>query len=744
MRIYNNGLDYIWDELYIIERGIGLLLQRFKGREASDDSPFAMRRLVVTPDDIKRSMDEGGRSLTDEALAAFRTERAAAEREHADIVTESIRSGVVLPLAFLSWRLQLTVWERRCIMLCLANEIDPRYESWFGYLNDDVTLRVPTAGLALQLLCDHPEEFIEARMLLTDGAKLSRYLLTAREASSGSLRSDLRMPLKLDKRITSFLLGTETLDARLGGFVTRVDESQPLEPLLFGEELQERLLAAVERERELNSYLAAAGDSLSAPFLQLSGPAGAGKKLQAKHLAQALRQPLLIVRLDRLYADAGEASAHLAGIVREALITGAILAFEDVIPSAAPADEERRAGMLRLLSAALADYGRMARQPVILWLNRAELRREQLPLPPEAALLNGSIEVPEADVRLQLWRDAAAGLEDAESGVTGGDALLIQLADKYKFTPGQIAGTHSQAQRLAALEQRAQAEIEDYAAASRMQVQHKLSELAEKRQPARSWNDLILPEEPMLQLKEACSRFTHSETVFQRWGFGRKLPYGRGLSMLFAGPPGTGKTMAAEIVAGELGLELYRIDLSRVVSKYIGETEKNLRELFAEAENSGSILFFDEGDSLFGKRTEVKDSHDRFANMEAAYLLQRIESFDGVSILATNLMQNMDEAFMRRMQTIIKFPFPDALDRERIFRSLLPEEAPLDDDLDLPFLASRVEVAGGHIKNIVLSAAFLAAGEASPIGMRHMVRGARQELHKMGKIIVKEAFDPYI
>jgi SpoVK/Ycf46/Vps4 family AAA+-type ATPase len=262
--------------------------------------------------------------------------------------------------------------------------------------------------------------------------------------------------------------------------------------------------------------------------------------------------------------------------------------------------------------------------------------------------------------------------------------------------------------------------------------------------PARTWDDLVLPPEPLSLIKEACSQFRHRETVYEKWGFGRKLPYGRGLSLLFSGPPGTGKTMAAEIVAGELGLELYRIDLSRIVSKYIGETEQRLSELFAEAEHSGAILFFDEGDALFSKRTEVKDAHDKYANMEAAYLLQRIEAYDGVTMVATNLLQNMDEALLRRMSFVVKFPFPDAADRERIFRAHLPPDAPLDEDLDFTFLASRLDVSGGYIKNIVLAAAFLAASADRPIAMSHFVRAARQELRKMGKILIKEMFSPYL
>ncbi|MUT67116.1 AAA family ATPase [Paenibacillus sp. NEAU-GSW1] len=534
--------------------------------------------------------------------------------------------------------------------------------------------------------------------------------------------------MKLDQRIISLLLETERMDSRLSGVASRTDEKEALEPLLVGAQLQRALLQAVRSCRDLET-----GQSGYFPVIQLTGPAGGGKKLHVKHVSHALGQPLLIIHGQRLPA-AGEALREkLRLLVREAIITGAALAFENT--DALWAEESQAAESFKAFRAALSEYAAEGKSPVVFWLNREAKRREQLPLPETAAMLDIALPYPAAVERLFVWKQAANGKL--------ADDLQSELADKYKFTPGQIQGTMRQAFRLAAMRGGDVPHTGELAEASRTQVQTRLSELADKLTPVRGWDDLVLPDDSFAQLKEACARFRYGETVYGRWGFGRKLPYGRGLSMLFAGPPGTGKTMAAEVMAKELGIELYRIDLSRIVSKYIGETEKNLREMFAEAENSGSILFFDEADSLFGKRTEVKDSHDRYANMEAAYLLQRIEAFDGVSILATNLQQNMDEAFLRRMQVIVQFPFPDAEGRERIFRGLLPEEAPVDAELDLPFLAERIDVAGGHIKNIVLSAAFLAAGEGRPIGMVQMIRAAQQEFKKMGKIVVREQFEPY-
>jgi len=228
----------------------------------------------------------------------------------------------------------------------------------------------------------------------------------------------------------------------------------------------------------------------------------------------------------------------------------------------------------------------------------------------------------------------------------------------------------------------------------------------------------------------------------EQWGFERILPYGRGISMLFTGPPGTGKTMSALVMAKAMGTELYRVDLTRVVSKYIGETEKNLAEIFDRAALSGAILFFDEADSLFGKRSEVKDSHDKYANMETSYLLQKMEEYEGLTILATNFSQNLDDAFMRRIHYIIKFPFPDAEQREQLWRSVLPANMPTE-ELDFPFLAKTLELSGGPIKNIVLTAAYMAAEQGSHVTMKHMVEAAIQEYKKTGKLLMRERLGQY-
>ena len=296
------------------------------------------------------------------------------------------------------------------------------------------------------------------------------------------------------------------------------------------------------------------------------------------------------------------------------------------------------------------------------------------------------------------------------------------------------------------MQQKAEAEaitLEDLYNGCRAQSNQKLSALAKRIKPKYRWDDLILPKEKKEQLEEVKNYIKNKGVVYHDWGFDDKLSLGKGLNIMFSGTSGTGKTMAAEVIASELGLDLYKIDLSMVVSKYIGETEKNLNRIFKEAEQSNAILFFDEADALFGKRSEVRDSHDRYANIEISYLLQKMEENEGIVILASNLSQNIDDAFMRRMHFNVEFPFPEEEYRYKIWRSLFPKEAPVADDIEFEFLAKRLKIAGGNIKNIIVTAAFLAAEDSEAIGMEHIIKGAKREFQKMGKVCSQSEFGTY-
>jgi SpoVK/Ycf46/Vps4 family AAA+-type ATPase len=265
------------------------------------------------------------------------------------------------------------------------------------------------------------------------------------------------------------------------------------------------------------------------------------------------------------------------------------------------------------------------------------------------------------------------------------------------------------------------------------QSRARLESLAQYIEPVATWEDLVLPPVQLQTLRQITAQVRQRQRVYQDWGFSQKSSRGLGISALFAGGSGTGKTMAAEVLANELCLNLYRIDLSQVVSKYIGETEKNLRQVFDAAEDGGAILLFDEADALFGQRSEVKDSHDRYANIEVSYLLQRMESYLGLAILTTNMKASLDSAFLRRLRFTVQFPFPDTSQRAEIWRRVFPQATPTE-GLN-PEALARLNVAGGNIRNMALTAAFLAADEDRPIAMRHLLSAARSEYAKLEKTL---------
>ena len=318
------------------------------------------------------------------------------------------------------------------------------------------------------------------------------------------------------------------------------------------------------------------------------------------------------------------------------------------------------------------------------------------------------------------------------------------LANKFILTGGEIHSICREAAARALLRNSAEpVSLADIEAAARGQSNQGLRRLAQKVNCVHDWPDLVLPARSLRQLREVCAAEKFRHIVYSQWGYDRRLAQGRGLNVLFCGASGTGKTMAAGIIARGLALDLYKIDLSSVVSKYIGETEKQLSQIFHEAGSSNAILFFDEADALFGKRSEVKDAHDRYANVEVAYLLQKMEEYEGIVILATNFRRNMDDAFTRRMHHIVEFPFPDADCRERIWKGLVSPAAPLSSDVNFAFLARQFELSGGNIRNVALAAAFLAAESGGDIRMEHFILGTSRELQKLGKMPSRSEFREY-
>jgi len=593
----------------------------------------------------------------------------------------------------------LSDFELDVILLALAPEVDGRYERLYGYLQDDVSRKRPTVGLALDLLTATAEERLAARGAFgTDGALLGRRVLTLVPDPRAVSPPLIARFLALDEQIVDILLEQGGLDRRLASCCHLLTP-----PPGHGEDCDRVLLRMVD-------------DAWGRHPLRLyfHGPRGAGQRRTAEALAGELAVPLLVVEAGRLPDE----DAALDLVFREASLHGALLYIDDV---SSPCELS--------LADRLADYHGV----VIVAGNKPWTPTSRRPL----GVLTVSFARGDAPKRRMAWERTLASY-----GAEAAPGDLDALAGRFRLGSGQIEDAVLTALTAARLRIAGDAEAttatptrEELFAAARGQTGHELTALARRIEPSYGWDDIVLTADSLAQLHDLCDWVAYRRRVMDEWGFNRRVSQGQGISALFAGPPGTGKTMAAEVIAHEVGLDLFKIDLSMVVSKYIGETEKNLERVFTAAADADAILLFDEADALFGKRSDVHDAHDRYANIEIAYLLQRMEQYDGLAILATNMRKHLDDAFTRRLQFVVEFPFPDDAERRRIWEVCFPPRAPCDAGLDLERLARDFRLSGGNIRNIVLHAAFLAAAQDTRIGMAQLLQATGREYQKMGKVV---------
>jgi len=624
----------------------------------------------------------------------------------------------------------LSSFDAAVVVIALAPELDLRYELVYAYLQDDVTRKRPSVDLALNLLCASARARLDRRAHFSADAPLLRHGLLHLIADPLQLQPPLLAQfLKLDDQIVNLLLGQAGLDGRLTSFGRVVEPAgRPRESVLTPE-IKSALSKLAEQARgacqPLRLYFQLAHDS------RRSGLPEA--------LADAAATRVLAVDLARAPAAPIDFEKSLQVVLREAWFQDATLHF-DGLDTLRGAEQAARLGLL--LDALTEHRGSAVLAGAEPWMSAVG----------PSGFLSVLLEKPDYSQRRASWRRHLAAAQ-----VPLGDEDLDALASRFRLTSEQIADAVASARNQSrwqnALEgcHGGQASpsagpgvgINALFAAARAQAGPALEAIARKIEPKSTWDDIVLPPDALGHLREIGAQARYRHVVYGQWGFDRKLSLGKDLTVLFSGHPGTGKTMAAEALARELGLDLYKIDLSRVVSKYIGETEKNLDRVFNAAERASAILFFDEADALFGKRSQVKDAHDRYANIEIGYLLQKMEEYEGVAILATNLRTNMDEAFLRRLKFHVEFPFPEEESRYRIWAGLFPPQAPRSPELDFDFLARRFKVAGGNIKNMVLNASFLAAADGRPIGMEHVIRAARREFQKMGMTCTAADFGEY-
>ncbi len=578
---------------------------------------------------------------------------------------------------------RLTHFERHILLLCAGMELDSHFPPLCASAQGEPRRTYPNFSLALAAL---PEPHWSA---LTPAAPLRAANLIDVGAGEGLTLS----PLRIDERVLHYLTGLSYLDQRLQGVV---------EPVQAPAELPPSQADLAERIRQLWLHFEGAPER---PVIQLRGTDHSGKLAIAASACASLGLTLHLIHASEIPTAPAEREALARLWRREALLSaGALLVDCEEIDSA---DQARTAVSLIEIAPGM-----------VMVSGRESLcvrKRHSIQL---------DVDKPTTAEQRDLWCSAL--------GVSpqGPDGHVDAIVGQFNLGAQEIGSVSAEA-FAGAGDGQAETPGTRLWEACRAQTRPRLDDLAQRIRPAATWEDLVLPEPQRQTLREIAGQVRQRVKVHDSWGFAAKNSRGLGISSLFAGASGTGKTMAAEVLANELRLDLYRIDLSQVVSKYIGETEKNLRRVFDAAEEGGAILLFDEADALFGKRSEVKDSHDRYANIEVSYLLQRMETYRGLAILTTNMKQALDPAFLRRIRFVVQFPFPDATQRAEIWRRIFPAGTPID-GLNLDRL-SRLNVAGGNIRNIALNAAFLAADAGEPVRMTHLLRAARGEYAKIEK-----------
>ena len=570
----------------------------------------------------------------------------------------------------------LSSFERDILLLCAGVELNSAVAAACAEASGDPRKSSPTFSLALATL---PKPHWSA---LLPGAPLRWWRLI----ELGAGESITTRPLRIDERILHYLTGLSYLDERLYGLFEVVLPGAQLPP-------SQQLIA----DRLVNLWHEAGAGTA----VQLFGNDGTARRAVPAAACAMFGVPLYSVHASEMPVGPAEREGYVRLWQRETLLSGCVLLIDcdraDSAEMVHPFIERNRGALILAAAEPLRDTC----QPLV----KIEVRK------------------PSAVEQDAIWRTALGPLAETLKGelrrVTSQfdlDATRIQLASAEfsRRLPSSGTGLSSELWEIC-----------------RNQSRCALPGLAQRVDALAGWNDLVLPEPQREILREIALHVRHRFTVHEQWGFSKQSTRGLGISTLFSGPSGTGKSMAAEVLANELRLDLYRIDLSQVVSKYIGETEKNLARVFEAAEGGGAILLFDEADALFGKRSEVKDSHDRYANIEVSYLLQRMESYRGLAILTTNLKSALDPAFLRRIRFVVQFPFPDATLRAQIWQRIFPEGTPTG-GLSINRLA-QLNIPGGSIRNIALRAAFLAADSGEPVQMSHLLAATRSEYSKIEK-----------
>ncbi len=652
--------------------------------------------------------------------------------------------GFTPTLLSMQAQFELDAFERDVLLLCLAPAVDGSFNNLFGRAKGSAYRSTLDIDATLTLLTDAFEERMARRSSFSLAGRLLRNSLLLVGRGIGDGDEFLSLELKLPPRLVSLLLGQSGEDDALQTFSRLLEPSETFDKVILPAEDKQRLLELVAMHDAYLRALREWGIDRAIAYgrgvtLLFSGAPGTGKTLTARALARHLGLRLLLVDSSRLAGQGASFEQNLENLLREARLQRAVLFFDEC--EGLFGAHQRFGGHVPALLQGLERFDGIC----ILATNMPKALDHALD---RRILYRIAFETPSPSMREAIWH-----VHLPPTVPLAEDVDIPYLARRFEFTGGFIKNTVLLAAAQAASRAVLGAAIagedaivgttlprdacitqRDLLEGAWSQLRHRLAEYADRDVADLKLGDLILPPDVYKQIVEIIEAVSAQGTVFRDWGFGKKFNKGRGLSALFDGEPGTGKTLSAEVIAAELGLSLMRVNVANVVSKYIGETEKNLTRVFAEARGSQSVLLFDEADSLFSKRVEVKQANDRFANMEVNVLLQLIERYDGLVLLTTNLKSSLDNALERRLSFKINFPFPDVKMRATIWRQLIPDTAPLEDDMDFELLGESFELSGGSIKNAVLRAAYRAAAQHMPLGMDLFEEAAKRECQAAGKL----------
>lgn len=610
----------------------------------------------------------------------------------------SVKKSIPYALDNLCRIFGLSQFEKEILLLCAGMELDSKFPGLCASASGDKERSYPTFSLALSALSDAHWS------ALSPGSPLRMWHLV--EMGSGD--SLTLSPLHIDERVLHYLVGVQAIDERLAGIVEMnySDDKR----VSYHNEIAESIAVTWSHIRQARDF----------PVVQLCGDDVESKRMIAQSASNSIGLSLCVINSNLIPLATNDVASFIRLCERESILGGCALFLDCEDIDAADANHQKIID--RLIESLRCPLVASSR-------NKRNIRKRPV--------ITYDVPGLSKDEQIRLWNSSMGDLSSSLDG------KVNTLVSQFNLGGHSIKSACAKAKGQFANKNVDPEEIYNVLwDACLKEGRPRLENMSQRIEPAAKWDDLELPGSQKKILNEIAMHVRQRTMVYESWGFAKKGVRGLGISALFAGESGTGKTMAAEVLANELHLDLYRIDLSQVVSKYIGETEKNLRSVFDAAEEGGAILLFDEADALFGKRTEVRDSHDRFANIEISYLLQRMESYRGLAILTTNMKNALDNAFMRRIRFTVQFPFPDTIQRAGIWQKIFPDETPIE-KLDINKL-SRLNVTGGNIRNIAMNAAFLAADEDVPVRMKHILSAARSECTKMEKTLTESEVDGWV